>query len=91
VRQVLEREIPVEGVGPGELAALFPASRFEVLASISTALEAAFEAPEGGFARLPAIAWVVRRRAGDRQQAMRPRRPASDPRGDALVLPGDDA
>jgi len=91
VRQVLERGIPVEGVGPGELAALFPASRFEVLASISTALEAAFEAPEGGFARLPAIAWVVRRRAGDRQQAMRARRPASDPRGDALVLPGDDA
>ncbi len=91
VRQVLERGIPVEGVGPGELAALFPASRFEVLASISTALEAAFEAPEGGFARLPAIAWVVRRRPGGRLLAMRARRSASDPRGDALGLPGDDA
>lgn len=77
VRRVLERGIPVEGVGQEELAAIFPAARFEVLSSISTALEAAFEAREGGFARLPAIAWAVRPRTF--RSAKAPARASSGP------------
>ena len=60
--RVLSHGITPASFGEGDMAALFPEDRFEVLASGDGVIRTTHRLPEGDFAEVPAFYRVVRRR-----------------------------